>query len=628
MEKHPKKHQRHKVAKKTARSSTKKAASIVDTEDVAVVSDQVEETEAFTDTPEHRKQAKAVADLSGIYHLEEDDDIDMTKMDQEENKRRWRLFVGLAFFGVLAIAALVYVMWFRPVPSSGDVTLTMTTDSKVASGDAVTIEVQYRNNKNVPISTGTVELFYPSGFTPQSTSIEPDADSDNKRFTIANVAAGGSGKIRIIGQLVGSPKDEKEFSAQLTYRPENFSQDFQVSGKTTTTITSSTISALLTVPEQVQTNTEFEYTVVVKNNGKTDLQRVQLVMTTPDGYTFVSSDPKTFSEQDTWMFDEFPAGEEKKVTIKAKLDGKSGDTADLKAEIGLAELDNSFNVQTENTKTILLLDPNFDMSVGFPEKLYPGDAVTLTATIKNTTGSTVKNVTPTLELSGSLWAEKTHAFDTVASWENGEEKTFEYKTTVKKSEKAESVELGAKLVIPAVTISGTEVKIDKSVEKKQKVQSRATVSAVGRYFDASLKKIGEGPLPPAVGKTTVYAIDLTMKAGQNPLQKATITATLPETVTWVKAVETSGGYPVVYDTKKRTVTFTATEVAASSTVTGRFFVSVTPVVDQKASLLVLLGEPVFTATDAFTNESLSQNLDRITTDLVADDGAKGKGIVE
>ncbi len=595
MEKHPKRH-----------NHTKKHIKETDSEPLEI------------------SEPAVASDLSKMYHLEDEDEVDMTKMDQDDARKRWKLFTLLAVVAMGALAALVYVLWFRPVGTSGDVDLTLTATSKVASGDVVTLDIQYRNNKNVEISTGTVEVFYPSGFTLQTASIHPVEDTNDAQFAISHLAPGSSGKIRIVGQMVGTPDDKKEFSAQLTYRPENFSQDFQVASKATTLITSSTIEATVEMPEQVQSNTDFEYTVKIKNTGKTEMKKVKLVMTAPDGYVFKSAEPEAYSEESEWLFETLEAGKEESVKIKAALDGKSGEVMEFKAEIGLMEIDNSFNVQTENTKTVLIVNPEFDVAVTLPEKLYPGDEVTVKATLKNTTGTTVKKVTPKFVFGGGVFTDKEKVFDEITELENNATKEFEYTGTVKKTDKMKASELQVTFEIPTVTVSGSEVKVEKKTEKKIRVSSKAQVTAVGRYFDAALKKIGDGPIPPTIGAKTTYAVDFSIAANQNPLKTATLSATLPSGVTWERAESDS----VTYNTKTRTVTVKADEIAAHATAAARFFVSITPTAADKNSLVVLVNEPVFGATDAYINEALAENLVRITTDLPQDEGARGKGIVQ
>ncbi len=570
-------------------------------------------------------ESSAASDLSKMYHFEDDgDDVDMTKMDQDDARKRWKLFALLGVAAIGVIVALVYVLWFRPVGTSGDVDLTVTATSKVASGDVVTLDIQYRNNKNIAISNGVIEVFYPSGFTLQTASVYPVENTDDSQFAISTIEPGSSGKIRIVGQLVGTPEDKKEFSAQFTYRPENFSQDFQVASKATTIITSSTIEAELEIPDQVQSETDFEYTVTIKNTGKTDMKNVQLLMVAPDGYVFKSADPEPYSEKDTWLFEVIESGAEETVKITAAVDGKSGETLEFKAQIGLVELDNTFNIQTENTKTILIVNPSFDLTLELPEKIYPGDEVTIKATIKNTTGSTVKKITPRLVFGGGVFADTEKVFEEIPELENMGSKDFTYTGTVKRADAIKASELAVTLALPVVTVSGVEVTVDKKTEKKIRISSKPQATAIGRYFDAALKKIGNGPIPPTVGETTTYAIDFSATAMQNPLKNVTLTATLPAHVTWDRS-ENDG---LTYDAKTRTVTFKTAELPAKATQTARFFVEITPVAADQDSLLVLVNEAIFGATDAYTNQALTENLPRITTDLPQDEGARGKGIVQ
>ncbi|MFC1598352.1 CARDB domain-containing protein [Patescibacteria group bacterium] len=566
------------------------------------------------------------ADITSLYDVDDEGPVDMTKMEQRHGRGR-KIAIAAAVIIILlgAVAYLGYRIFnkgFGETNINGDVEFSLSIEDKVASGDVVTIEVEYENKKNVALSTGTIEVIYPDGFYFQSASPEASAES-NRLFEIKNVQPGAGGKIRITGQLVGVKGEDKEITALMTYQPKNFSHDFQETAEATVHITSSIVELNVDVPSQVQSGQEMTYKVEFTNTAKLPLQNVKILMGYPEGFTYSSSSLEPHGINTEWRIESLEPNETQTLSIDGTIEGESGDTKEFNFQLGLIELDNTFNVQMEQTSLVVIVNPEIDLSIEASDLVRPGDEVPVKVTVKNTSEAELSDVKVKLEMDGELFKDSEYKFDTIKKLSPQDSEELEHTITLKNKDDAKQ-ELTLTATVTSAVVEGNEVSFPNSAEAIMKVRGSFAVIAEGRYFDDDLTKIGSGPLPPVVNQETTYIIRWTITNGANQIEDLWVTTTLPDSVIWIKDASKA----IEYDSSTRQVSYTKDKVQANTEVDLEFSVTVAPTNDDLNKLLVLTGETVVSAVDKFTGEEISQQLDRITTDLPNDEGAKGKGVVE
>jgi hypothetical protein len=136
-----------------------------------------------------------------------------------------------------------------------------------------------------------------------------------------------------------------------------------------------------------------------------------------------------------------------------------------------------------------------------------------------------------------------------------------------------------------------------------------------------------GPLPPLVGKTTVYRVYWKVQKTLHALDEATVTAVLPQIGTWTGKTETSMG-AIAYDETTRMVRWTIGKVAdGTKEFEGWFEVALTPQSVDVGRFAALLGETSFQARDGRLQEVVRRTKPAVSTDVSNDEGAKGKGVV-
>ncbi len=167
--------------------------------------------------------------------------------------------------------------------------------------------------------------------------------------------------------------------------------------------------------------------------------------------------------------------------------------------------------------------------------------------------------------------------------------------------------------------------------REDKVNSDLAVQSLARYYTAEGDQLGRGPLPPIVGRTTKYWIFLSVENNLNDLSGVSVSADLPPNVVWTENVSVAQG-ELFYNSAGRRVTWKVGEV---SRYTGEdwpkqgvaFEVSLVPTAEQVGSEAFLLRQIKIFGSDKFTDEFLEGTSPNLTTNLIYDALAAGKGKV-
>lgn len=154
----------------------------------------------------------------------------------------------------------------------------------------------------------------------------------------------------------------------------------------------------------------------------------------------------------------------------------------------------------------------------------------------------------------------------------------------------------------------------KLFEKNIFTEPKFTAEAI--YFNQFGDQLGRGPLPPVVGKTTKYWVHWLLAAGSREIKNITIEATTPSYAEPTNKMSVTQGQSPVWDYKTKKITWSGTNVAASTDVDIYFEVAVTPQEIHKGLELPITGAAVVNIN--FENENLRLNAPGITTNLQND----------
>ncbi len=604
---------------KKKKSSKKDLPQISSTEKPVDTEDDLDGSEVILEIQETNH------DIRSLYDLDDEDPIDMTTMEQKTGKKKWFILVSLFLILFGAIAYFGYTIFSKDFGSNdnGTMELSIQMEDKVASGDLVTIEVQYQNRKNVTITSAELEIFYPDGFYFKNADIDSEKGL-GRIFNLGEIQSGAGGVVEITGQLVGVKGDDKEVSALLTYMPQNFSNNFQVNVRQSTRITSSIIDLSVEVPAQIQSGQEIEYTVNFTNTATLPMENVKIQVEYPDGFEYTGADIEPRGSNNDWRLESLTPGKTESLTIRGILSGSSGDTKEFNFQLGVVEIDNTFTVQIETTSLVVIINPEADLTIEAPNIDSPKEDVEFTVKLKNTSEAELRKVKVRIDFDGDLFKEEKYIFDEIDKIVPFEEKELKYKTTLKKFNVGDGKKLSARVYISQVKVEGNDVSLPAESSIELKLRNDLNVTAEGRYFDDDLTKIGDGPLPPSVGEDTTYIIRWNINNGNNAVNDFAMKTTLPSDVIWTN----NASKGISYDSSTRQVSYSKEKLEIDARKVLEFELTIAPTLDDINSLMVLTGETNVSGVDAFTGEVMSQQIDRITTDLPNDEGARGKGVVE
>jgi hypothetical protein len=165
--------------------------------------------------------------------------------------------------------------------------------------------------------------------------------------------------------------------------------------------------------------------------------------------------------------------------------------------------------------------------------------------------------------------------------------------------------------------------LSESVSRSVKVASSVALSAEALYTTGPF--INTGPFPPKSQATTTYTIVWTVSNSSSAVSGASVSATLPENVAWMGAVNPSSEN-VQYDSGSRTVTWSAGTLAAYLGQNGQsprqvaFQVALQPSITDVGNPLTLVNPATLSATDNFTGITVYGAWGALTTRISTDPG--------
>lgn len=543
-------------------------------------------------------------DLSEIYGEDDDDKkIDMNTFDQKR-KRGKLIAAGIGVLILLIGVSYLGFKVFSGVVSSeeaGTVDFAMTASQEVASGEVITLDLTFTNNRSVDIS-GDMELFYPSGFIFKQASQEA-TDDENKLFRIEELGPGKTQTLSVTGQLIGSTDVEKDFSALLTYQPSNFSSDFQENATATVKITSSLIDVKIEGPEQVQSGEEFTLSATFENTSDADMLGVQAEMIYPEGFSVSAAEPEATDSDDEWYFETVSAQSSETIEITGKMaSAESGAAQAFQFQVGVQEADDTFTLQGEASTEITVVNPEIELSLDVTQVTGAGSTIPVSVTVNNTSEATLQDVEVLLTLDPDFFDdnETTLSIDELPV---GESATITADVTVKDNPSGDSREGTITATIPSAYVEGSSLQFPNEAQATVQLQSSFEVTVSGGTPDSS-----SGAL--TVGETSTYTVYWSIQNGGENVESFTMSTTLPNNVEW--AGDASSG--LTYDSGTGAVTYEKDSLPGSFEKDLSFTVSVTPTSSDVGSTLQLTNETVAFGIDAFTEQDISFSQPAVQTD--------------
>lgn len=403
-------------------------------------------------------------------------------------------------------------------------------------------------------------------------------------------------------------------------------------------IHNSVLAMDLSLPDEVYQGVEFDGEIKLKNNGVSDLEKIEL--------EFINSSLEIKQSNYTLnnnsiILNKVKAGEEITIIFSAISHGKEGKA--LLTLVGLIDLGDRKIKRAEIKKEIVIKVSKFKVTINSDKKnILSNEEVVFRLNYKNEEKENINNIKLTLATGNDKFnlsnissigtnpsspkITKENNILIIKSIESGEGGYIDFK--VKFSKRKIITEQKAYLVIAINYDIGEEKVYYVSRSPKLCVLSDINLKSAGYYYSQQGDQLGVGPLPPIVDMQTNYWIFWEMDNFGNDLKDATFIAQLPENVIWVNNKSLSAGN-LQYSETARRVFWTVNEASKNNgNYRVGFEVGIVPLQEDVGKVLKLLSNINFSASDNFCEEEIIKTeFKDIATNLDKDRLAEGKGIV-
>lgn len=613
---------------------------------------------------------KIYADASG--HLP---DIGRLEPTRKRGAIRWLFRAGLVVVVLAAAAWAGFFFFTRYAPpavrtlvgGSNEMRLEITAPTQITSGETVSYTINYQNRSRQELRDVILTVRYPSSLVLQTVQPAADAATDESApairhedtWSVGTVAVGASGQLTLSGQLIAAAGTNQNIFVVLYYTPANFSSQFQTEASATTAIAASPLVFTVEGPEQVTPTDPVQLVVGYENTSDQPLEQLMVELVFPDGFTIDKLDPAPTNGQYRWAVAKLEPKQKGEFFIQGKFAANDSGQHELIArgtvtrdgqDFLLGDLTRSFTVIAGDLQVELKRNGTADNGTA-----AFGDLLSYSLTYANAGKQPLEHLTAAAFFTSSAefieWTTLSDRYDgTLDEFEAGKLITwterevpnlaklnpgdkgvidFSVKLSSTAGTLAGEVTLTNIASVKVASIGGKNANLEaRSNSVTTKLNSNLMLEATGRYFAADGSPLGSGPLPPSPDQTTEYVINWQVTNSVHEVTAVTVSTVLPEGVRWVGTRELTVG-EVEYEPATRRVVWTINRMplAVSLDYRASFAVSITPAGRDVGKILVLTGDQTVTATDTVTTGRISQTRGSITTDLVADPLAKGKGLV-
>jgi hypothetical protein len=563
------------------------------------------------------------------------------------------LVLALGFF-ILAggVAAFLFLAGSRSI-SSDNVAIDPNGPPTISSGDTVAIVVSVKNNNPATITNTSISIDLPDG---TRETIDKTKPFDSYTDTLGDLSPGQETSRTVNVVLLGAQNQVLTVPIRVTYKAQGSNAEFVTEGEYTVTVTTSPISITVAAPSEAASGEPFTLVVTTRSNAPTPLENAALQVTYPPGFRATQTTPPPSSGT---LFDlgTLAPGEQRNVSISGVLTGQDADERVFRFAAGTrtsadatsialpyATADRLVQVARPFLATTLTLNRETSDTVLAP----PGESVSALLSWKNNLTVPISDAQISVKLSGNgldpsqiraqsgfyRSSDSTILFskDTVSQLANllpGDSGSGTFSFMPKSSAALAGVPnptitLAVSIAGNRLSQSGVPETVSSTVTKTVKVGT--DVQLTSKVLRRAGPFVNTGPIPPKPNVESTYTIELGAVNSVNPIAGTQVVMTLPSYVRFTGTVAPAGS--VTYDDRTRTVTWRINDLAGSATAKADFQVAFLPSLSQDSTSPVLVSEQLLSATDRFTQATITARADRLTTQFPSDPAYQsGQGLV-
>ncbi len=583
--------------------------------------------------------------LRAIYEGADGKLPDFTKLSHKQKSA----FRGLLVKSIIVLFALSLIAWtgfllFSQGFFEQNQTLSISIEGpdSVRAGEEVSYKIRYDNTGDIPLAALEMKLNIPNSF--HLISAIPEA-TEELQWTIGSLTPRSDGAITVTGIFLSEVPSSQRLQTLFTYKPANFSSDFQDIETKLVEIKDSVASLSINGPEKALAGDEITYEINIKNTGKDPIFNLRLLPLLSEDFTLSKSDPERVEGEDFWTVTGLKPGELESISLTGTFTSSANGEIPIGARIGFIA-DETFLIQSEKNVVTdvlggavsfhLIIDGSAEDQTAQPNETLRGSI-----DFSNTGSDTAEDITFTLSLladaalpinwekadlaggqrdgNSITWTKK--EIESLEELESGDTDVIDFSLPLKQGDDQAdqfSVKLEA-LIARVGSIKSTRV--IESTPIVISINSDASLSVHARYFSEDNEPLGSGPLPPTVNETTSYRVYWTIDNSLHDLENVEVSTILPQDIVWTDKSQTEIG-TITFNQTTKQISWKIPKLPTSvPQPSGWFNLSISPSEQDIGTFLKLTNPTAFEATDSVTQ-------DNITTEIPQDEFAKGKGIVK
>ncbi|MFA6603900.1 MAG: hypothetical protein WCT10_03615 [Patescibacteria group bacterium] len=606
--------------------------------------------------------AELEKELHSIYDSTDQEQRDMTKLEQANPSMAKKLLLGLViFFAFLAAVSWAGFFFFSPGDKkfSGEgVTVEIEGPGEIKSGQPISFRIAYRNQEHIALGTASLELRLPKEFS--ATRFDPA--STEPTWKIGSIAPGKGGSITVEGVITAPLAKQLDLQAILTYRPADFNSEFQKVATRALIVTDSMIELGATGPAKIMPGDKIVIDFGFVNTADADLNKLRLRVSYPQNFIPETAEPAALDEKLTeWPIETLAPLVEQHVKITGSFAAEAKGDIEIPAEIGYLDANDAFQPQKKAAFTTQVLEGQLMVALILNGKTGDqaaafGDQLHYSITYKNTGRVILEDVTltailetvpdlPAVVLWNNLrdkqqglrdknritWTKKQiTALGKIAPEDEGTI-NFDLPLLAAPLETApdKDYRVTARVEADIKTIDGEEA--DRTIQTPPlaaTLNSDVKLAAEARYFNTDGLPIGTGPLPPTVGQATTYRINWTIANTLHDLVDLKLSARLPANVVWTGSSNIDAG-DLKFDAAAEKIIWTLNWLPTTiKNLRLSFDVALTPTEDQTGRTPTLIDALILEARDKTTGQPIILSQMPLTTMLDQDPLAAGKSKVQ
>jgi hypothetical protein len=566
-----------------------------------------------------------------------------TPHEKEEKtplSRNTKIILAFSAFAITAITlAVVYLFsGFVGNDEQAKVLIMMTAPESVGGGDRVLWKVEINNKTALAIASADLVFEYPKGSRPLSKRADnPLSRLLIERFNVGHIAAGEQVTEEFEAFVFGDAESIARAHVSLEYRFDGSSALLAEEASFSSRIIRTPASVAVALPQYANIGQEIQIEVIATSDAKDKMENMSLVVNYPDGFQFISAEPKPTSGNNTWNVDVLNPRDEKRYLIKGNISGASLENKVFKASLGVKDNTSAGLISYgSGVGSISLRKPFLDMVAlvndGKATSVQTGRQINVVIQWSNNLPTPIKNAVLEVKLDGAaldmerinimdgylrgsdntvIWnASSNKELANIGQGQAGEVSFNIYTLKSLPIKTAQDVNFQIKLtghMYLGERPAGFEgVDIDGRFESIVKIESSLQLSRQGYYYSDIIPN--SGPVPPKVGKKTTYTAVWSLTNSSNNADNVVISSSLPAYISWEGKVSPEGE-DLTYDSATGKLAWNVGKVLAGTGVIRAarqvaFQIGIVPSLDQVGAAPVLVDDIVVEGKDLFTGTRL------------------------